>query len=217
MTEIVSPQVSVLSDAGRLAAVLPPIRRQVLENLRTPDSASGLSRKIGLSRQKINYHLRELERAGFVELAEERKRRGCIERYYRVTAQTYVISPEFLKNLAADPDEIRDKFSSAYLVAAASRVVKDVATLKGRASKVEQKLATLTMETEISFVSPADFNAFSEELATQVTKLAAKYHNTRSAGRKFRLVIGAYPIITKTTLQAAREVADHKRRKGKSK
>lgn len=217
MTETASAQVSVLSDAGRLAAVLAPIRRQVLENLKTPDSASGLARKIGLSRQKINYHLRELERAGFVELTEERQRRGCIERYYRVTAQAYVISPEFLENLAADPDEIQDKFSSAYLVATASRVVKDVSTLKGRAVKMDQRLATLTMETEISFVSPADFNAFSEELAGEMARLTAKYHNARSSGRKFRVVIGAHPVVTKTTLQAAREAADHKSRKGKSK
>jgi len=217
MAEAVSAQVSVLSDTSRVAAVLAPIRRQLLASLSTPDSASGLARKLGLPRQKINYHLRELERTGFIEMAEERQRRGCIERYYRVTAQTYVISPEFLENLAADPETIQDKFSSAYLVAAASRVVKDVSTLKGRAAKMEQRLATITMEAEIGFASPADFNAFSEELSAEIARLTAKYHSAKSSARRFRVVIGAHPVITKTTLQAAREAANHKRRKGKSK
>jgi DNA-binding transcriptional ArsR family regulator len=81
MTTFETPhRVSVLSESHRLAAVLSPIRRQVLQSLDTPDSATGIARRLGLARQKVNYHLRELERAGFVEMDEQRQRRGCVER-----------------------------------------------------------------------------------------------------------------------------------------
>ena len=211
--------VGVLGDSTRLAAVLSPIRRKLLENLEQPDSASGLARRLGLPRQKINYHLRMLESAGLVELDEERQRRGCTERVVRVTARAFVISHHFLEGLAADPETIRDNFSSAYLVAAAGRMVRDVALLRDRAAQVEQRLATLAIETEVSFASPAQFNAFSNEITNEIARLAAKYNRQGApASRRFRLVVGAHPTVTKSQEQAAKEAAQHeiKRRKKKT-
>lgn len=206
--------IDVISAPERVAAVLSPIRRRLLKNLAEPGSASGLARKLGLPRQKINYHLRELERAGFVELHEEIQRRGCVERMVRVTARTYTISHDFLEGLAVNPDSIRDRFSSAYLIAAAGRMVRDVAVLRERAASVEQHLATLAIETEVSFASPAGFNAFAEELAGEIARLAVKYNQEHSrAGRKFRVVIGAHPVITKTNTEAKAEAARHKKSK----
>ncbi len=206
--------IDVISAPERVAAVLSPIRRRLLTNLAAPDSASGLARKLGLPRQKINYHLRELERAGFVELHQEIQRRGCIERMVRVTARTYTISHDFLEGLAVNPDSIRDRFSSAYLIAAAGRMVRDVAVLRERAASVEQHLATLAIETEVSFAAPAAFNAFAEELAGEIARLAVKYNQEHSrASRKFRVVIGAHPVINKTNAEAKAEAARHKKSK----
>lgn len=203
--------VDVISAPERMAVVLSPIRRQLLENLGEPDSASGLARRLGLPRQKINYHLRELERAGFVELHEERQRRGCVERQVRVTSRALVISHDFLKGLAADPDTIRDKFSSAYLIAAAGRMVRDVALLRERAASVDQRLATLAIETEVSFASPADFNAFSEELAGEIARLTVKYNRERARNsRKFRVVVGSHAVVTKSEVEARNESIEHK-------
>jgi DNA-binding transcriptional ArsR family regulator len=205
--------VDVISAPERVAAVLSPIRRQLLKSLTEPDSASGLARRLGLPRQKINYHLRELERAGFVELDEERQRRGCVERLVRVTARTYTISHDFLEELAVNPDSIRDRFSSAYLIAAAGRMVRDVALLRERAGSVDQRLATLAIETELSFASPGSFNAFAEELASLIARLALKYNQEHSrAGRKFRVVIGAHPVVTKTNIEAKAEATAYKKK-----
>ncbi len=210
--------VDVISAPERVAAVLSPIRRQLLESLAEPDSASGLGRRLGLPRQKINYHLRELERAGFVELHEEIQRRGCIERQVRVTARAYVISHDFLEGLAANPDSIRDRFSSAYLIAAAGRMVRDVALLRDRAASVDQRLATLAIETEVNFSSPASFNAFAEELAGEIARLSVKYNQAGSrATRKFRVVIGAHPVISKTNIEAKAEAARHNSKPKRSK
>ena len=204
-------RVDVLAAPERLAAVLPPIRRQLLENLREPDSASGLARRLGFPRQKINYHLRELERTGFVELAEERRRRGCVERLVRVTARAFVISHDFLEGLAANPAHVEDQLSSAYLMANAARTIREVALLSDRAAQVHQKLATLSIETEASFGSPAEFRAFSEELAGQIARLAAKYNRGGKNARRFRLSAGVHPVITKTAARARREATEHKK------
>src|SRR5215470_5805104 len=130
-----SRNVGVVGDSAGLAAILSPLRRRMLESLERPDSASGLARRLGIPRQKINYHLHKLERAGLIELVEERMRRGCVERIVRVTARAFVVSPEFLEGLAADPDAMADRYSSAYLVAAAARMVRETAHQRQKAEE----------------------------------------------------------------------------------
>ena len=53
---------------------------------REPASATEVAARLGESRQRVNYHVRALERGGLVELVEERARRGCTERVVRATA-----------------------------------------------------------------------------------------------------------------------------------
>jgi len=190
-----SQPVGVLGDPKGLAAILSPLRRRMLQNLTGPDSASGLARRLGIPRQKINYHLHKLEQAGLIELVEERMRRGCVERIVRVTARAFVVSPEFLEGLAADPDAIADRYSSAYLVAAAARMVREVAHQRQKAEEAGLRLPTFTMESEVAFRSPADFNAFTCELAQEVARLSSKYdHGKEQPVRRFRVLIGAHPV-----------------------
>jgi len=193
-----SKAVGVVGDQQGLAAILSPLKRRMLQSLDRPDSASGLSRRLGIPRQKINYHLRKLEEAGLVELVEEKMRRGCLERIVRVAARAFVVSPEFLEGLAADPETIADRYSSAYLVAAAARMVRQVADQRAKSEKAGQRLATFTMESEIAFQSPADFNAFTRDLAVEVARLSSKYDRSRGeSSRRFRVVIGAHPAAKK--------------------
>lgn len=85
------------------AAVLDPMRIRLLRNLEFPASATSLARRLHLPRQKINYHLRELERRGLVRLVRERKVGNCTERLVQAVARRLVLSPEVLGGLAADP------------------------------------------------------------------------------------------------------------------
>ena len=62
--------VTVIDDPAAAEASLDPIRVRLLAELAQPGSASTLATRVGLTRQKANYHLRELERHGLVELVE---------------------------------------------------------------------------------------------------------------------------------------------------
>ena len=194
MKEVEADRIRVLDDPLSVAAILPSIRRRILENLFEPDSASGLAKRLRLPRQKINYHLRELERRGLVELVEQRRRGGCVERVMRSTARTFVVDPTFLGKLAGDPRRLRDRFSSAYLVAVASRIIGEVAKLQEEARAADKKLLTLTLESEVSFGTPADLRSYVEELAAALAGLAEKYHRPDLPGsRRLRLLVGGYP------------------------
>jgi DNA-binding transcriptional ArsR family regulator len=193
-----APELSVVRDPRRAAALLDPGRQRLLAALEeTPDSASGLARRLGDTRQRINYHLRELEAAGFVELAEERRRGNCVERVLRVTARHYVIDPAALGSLSADdPGRLQDRFSATYLIALAARAIRELAALREGAGKARKRLATFSMEAEIALPAPADFQAFAEDLARAVARVAARHQDDRAGdGRRFRLVLGAYPIL----------------------
>jgi DNA-binding transcriptional ArsR family regulator len=188
--------VGVVRDSARAAVLLGGPRTELLEALRQPDSATGVARRLGLPRQQVNYHLRELERAGFVEMVEERRKGNCIERVLRASARSYVISPEVLSTLSGDPSEIKDRFSSAYLMAVAARTIGELGELRAAADAADQKLATMTLETEVRFGSAADRNAFAKELSDALARLIVKYHDAESQnGRRFRIILGAHPAV----------------------
>ena len=194
----VSAALQVIHGASRAATVLQPERLQLLEMLSEPDSASGLARKLGVARQKLNYHLQVLEKQGLIELVEERRKGNCMERVLRRTAKTYLISPTVLGQLGDTPEAARDRFSAAYLVSVAARAIRDLAVLSWRSQHAKKRLATVTLETEVRFSSAEARNAFAEELATSIARLTAKYHDENAeGGRRFRFFAGGYPAIAR--------------------
>ncbi len=201
--------VDILHEPARAALLLHPTRRRLLESLAPPhgpDSAAGLARTLGLPRQKVNYHLRELEEAGLVEHVEDRRKGNCVERIVRATATTYLISPEALGALGDADADPQDRFSWAALVGTAASAIRDLAVLRRRADGARKKLPTLTMQADVRFASQRALHAFSEELAREVARLTAKHHDEAAkGGRVFRFFVGAYPAITKTEEEAARE------------
>lgn len=181
----------VVSEAGRAAAILDPERLRLLEALReAPDSAAGLARRLGESRQRLNYHLRLLEAAGVVELQEERPRRGRTERVLRPVARSFVLDPGTLGEVAAEPDAAGDRFAATYLIAVAARVIRELAALRERAAQRGRRLATAAVEAEVRLATPAQFGGFVTELSEAVAAVVAKYD--APGGRRFRVVAGTY-------------------------
>jgi DNA-binding transcriptional ArsR family regulator len=175
-------------------SVLDPIRARLLSELGEPASAAALAARIGIPRQKVNYHLRTLEAHGLVSVAGERHWGGLTERLLVASAASYVISPSALGPIALDPERSNDRLSASYLVALAGRVVRDVGELWRRARLSNKRLATLSLDTELSFASPAARAAFSQELAEAITTLVARYHDPSAPGaRAHHLVVLAHP------------------------
>jgi DNA-binding transcriptional ArsR family regulator len=172
-------------------ARLSPLRRRVLAELREPASAAALAARLGESRQSVNYHVRELERAGLVELVEERRRRGFMERVVRARARAVVVDPEVIGDLDAVA-EAQDRFAVDALLALSARSLGDVADMRERASAEGRRLVTFAIEAEVGFERPADIERFADALADGIAELAAEFDSGRSR-RRFRLIVGGYP------------------------
>jgi DNA-binding transcriptional ArsR family regulator len=187
----------VIEDPGQAASVLNPIRLQLLKELIEPDSAAGIARRLKLPRQAVTYHVRQLEADGLVRLVEERRRRNCVERVVQATARTYVISPGALGVLAAAPGQIGDRLSATYLIAVAAQMIRDVAALRRLADEADKRLATLTIQTEIRFATPAEQHAFAYELADTLGQLVTKYHREDAPeGREFSFTVAGHPAVS---------------------
>ena len=190
--------VRVIDDPAAAEVSLDPVRSRLLAELAQPASASTLAARVGLARQKVNYHLRALERHGLVELVEERRKGNMTERVMRATAASYVISPTALAAFAPDPDRSPDQLSALWLLALAARLVKEVGELIGRAGRARRPLATFGIDTEVRFASASDRAAFAAELSDAVETLAARYHDEFAAGgRRHRLIVALHPSITR--------------------
>lgn len=189
--------VEVLEEPGAAAVALDPVRNRLLGELREPASAAALAARLGLPRQKVNYHLRALERHGLARAVGQRRWGGLTERLLVASASSYMVSPAALGPVASDPDRTADKLSAGYLLALAGRVVREVSELVRRASLADKRLATLSLETVVRFRSPAERAAFTRELTRAVTGLAAKYHDEAAPeGRPHRLVLVSHPLPT---------------------
>jgi DNA-binding transcriptional ArsR family regulator len=182
--------VHVLQDPAAVEAALDPIRASILDALTEPGSATTVAAAVGLTRQKVNYHLKTLEAHGLVEPADTRAWGGITERFMRRSARHLVVSPDVLQSAAIDPNEVADHLSAAYMIAVNARTVSEVGAI-ARDATVGVRLPTLTIDTVIGFGSPKDRAAFSAELQSAVATLIAKYHH--DDGRPHRLTVSSYP------------------------
>jgi DNA-binding transcriptional ArsR family regulator len=192
---VVMRDLEVIEDPAAAAAALEPVRSRLLAELAQPASAAALAARVGMPRQKVNYHLRALEAHGLVRQASTRRWGGLTERLLVASAASYVVSPGALGPAAADPVRRADRLSAGYLVALAARVVREVSALVRGAEAAGKKLATLSIDTEIRFRSPAERAAFTAELTQAVAALAARYHDAEAPdGRPHRLLVMAHPL-----------------------
>ncbi|WP_109507545.1 winged helix-turn-helix domain-containing protein [Nocardioides speluncae] len=185
-----------LDEPDQVRVALSPIRRRLLELLREPSSASRLAEELDLPRQRVNYHLKELEKAGLVELVEERQRRGFTERVLRASDATLVVDPGVMGRA---PEAVQDQYAAEHLIEVAAGTVRDVARMQTRAGEAGQRLLTFTVEAEVRFAEPGDLHRFTEALTEAVRQTVETFDSP--GGRPFRLIAGGHPAPRKPTTE----------------
>ncbi len=201
--------VAVIEDPAAAEVSLDPVRARLLAALAEPATATTLAARVGLARQKVNYHIRALEEHGLVTLVEERRKGNMTERVMQASAAAYVISPLALAAVAPDPGRAPDRLSARWLIALAARLVREVGQLITGANQARQRLATFALDGEIRFATAADRTAFVAELTQTVTALISRYHDEAApGGRGHRVIIAVHPTITTAAASATAPEAD---------
>jgi len=180
-----------VEEPEKVRLALSPIRRRLLDMLREPASATQLAAALDLPRQRINYHLRELEKAGLVELVEERRRRGFTERILRASA--LVIDPAVMGQAFT---QIQDQYAAEHLVEVAAGTVRDVARMQSAADADGKRLLTFTLEAEVRFAEPGDVHRFTDALTAAMQRVVEEFDS--ESGRPYRLIAGGHPAPRRT-------------------
>lgn len=199
-----TPAWDFVAEMPRAAALLHPLRLRILGAMREPNSASGLARHMRLPRQKVNYHVRVLARAHFLERAGQRRRRNMIERLYRASAQSFMLSPELLGRLGLPREQVEDAFSAAYLLGLMALAQTELGRASREAAKQRKRLSTLSINSELRFESAEQRARFAAELRCAIVDIIGRSASpdtlsdgTAGTGRPYRLILGCYPIPPK--------------------
>ena len=187
---------SVLSvtDPEALAALSHPTRVAVLEALREPGSAAEVGRALGHPRQRVNYHLKELEKAGLVQRTGTRTKGNLVAVLYRAVARSFVVAPTVAWTHPDRVAALRRSHALGTLVELGERLQRDAAVLLDRAAFDGEDVPAAAVAIEVAFPDEAARAAFMDA-HLRTTRELLERHGARD-GRRFRAVLAVYPEAT---------------------
>jgi DNA-binding transcriptional ArsR family regulator len=175
--------------------LLKPQRVEVLKQLGQPRTCGELATHFDETPQRMNYHLKALEKAGLIEKVDERPTGGRSEAVYQASAVSYWMAPKLIGKIGGRRNA-RDQVSLKYLLALTEEIQEEVAAL-GQQSESGQAVPSLSMSAQI-YLPDGDRRAeFLAEVQETFQQLARKYGlpNDPTSGKDetFRLVLACYP------------------------
>jgi DNA-binding transcriptional ArsR family regulator len=201
---------ALIRDPAAARSLLNPLRRTILERLGEPGSASRVAEELDLPRQRVNYHVRELETEGLLRHVEDRRRGNCVERVVQASARSFLIDPVVLRagGVATGPVEEEpgeqgreekapapDPFSNRSLLESAARTLAAVGDLHALAEVGGRRVPTLSLDFRIRFRSPREELEFAQVMERLIQRMVTRYHAPRaSSGRDFRITLGGHLV-----------------------
>ena len=183
--------VHVVEDIEALQVLGHPLRVRILELLREPGSAATIARELGETRQKVNYHLKELERVGLVEPVGERRAGNFIETLYEAAGRSFLVAPSVAWSDPRRVDTLRQQHSLENLVMVGAQLQRDAISLLDRAAFDGEQIASAAVEADVHFADERDRAAFLEEYLAAVQELCDSYGGRD--GLPYRVVLAAHP------------------------
>jgi len=184
-------RVEVLDDPERVAALAHPLRVVILDALREPDSAAGVARRIGDTRQKVNHHVKALLDAGLLRSVGERRRGNFVEQLYQSVASSFMVSSRLACSGDRRVEALRSQLPLEHLVELGERVQHDAIALLDRAAFDGEEIPSLTVDAAVRFPDAASRAAFFDEYLETLKPLLKK-HGARK-GEAFRVAVALYP------------------------
>ena len=181
----------VVSDAQKLGLLADSLKLEILREMDRPQTTADLALIMGIPRQKLGYHVRQLEHAGLLVSVGESRRGNCVARKLQAVARHIIVNKSDPK--APIP---QDRFSSSWLVAQCATAIREVGVMSLDAESVGEKLPTMSVDSEIAFDNPQEQQAFAQELNELIAALVDRYGSSSSDARRFRVFAASYPKLS---------------------
>src|SRR5262245_11658489 len=98
------------------------MRMRILARASEPVSAVELAKELGETPQKLNYHLKALEKAGLLTKVREEKRRNLTKAYYQAQAKRLWFSSKMVAESGDEARATRDRLSLHNLLGLANEL-----------------------------------------------------------------------------------------------
>jgi DNA-binding transcriptional ArsR family regulator len=195
-------EIESIDSLERAQALLHPMRLRILALAAQPVSAVELAKELGSTPQKLNYHLKALEKAGLVTKVREEKRRNLTKAYYQAEAKRLWFSPKLVAEHGDAARATRDRLSLHNLLGLAHELEQDVIRVMNRPGP--QGAASLGLKAELRFRDGEARRAFMEEYMAVLDGLVRKYGPgpETNTNERFTAIVAVYPEVPKKSVNA---------------
>jgi DNA-binding transcriptional ArsR family regulator len=175
-------------------ALLNPLRAEILAKLKEPSSAAEVARMIKEPSQKVNYHVKNLEKVGLVKRVGTRNVRNLVEILYQSIAKTFVLS----ESLGWEPEtvkKIKDQGSLKHLITTSERIKRDAFNLL-ELSDQKEVIPSATLDMTVKLENEVLRKEFVQEYVTLMKTLVNKYQTSQSHASEretYSVVVAIYP------------------------
>ncbi len=189
--------ISIIETYEQLKAISDPLRTKMLMYLvEQPYTVHMLANELNLSRAKILYHIRELDKYGIIKLVRTEERGGNLLKYYQAIARGF-IPADHLLNYVESKEATRQSFLEVLSRAKTRVLTAPDETFKLHSSNVEE-WNNLSLQNEFT-VSQEKFLEFTKKYRALLEDLISD--NTEEEKQHYYLMTTAFqieePIFTK--------------------
>lgn len=204
-------QIEVVGQRDRAEVLMHPLRLRILEAAREPGSAAELARRLGLTAQKVNYHVGRLLEHGFLRLVEERPVGNVVEKVYASVAANYVLASDVLGGLSPRTADV-DMVTAARWLSLQARAEAELGEVFRQAAPTGQPVPTFSMDAEFLFETQEQRSLFARAVRELFLAVVSKYtaplrtpDGEPGKGRPYRLLLGCYPVPDRLDSSEAEE------------
>lgn len=180
-----------IGSMAQAAVLMKPTRIEMMQLMGEPKSCTELGNALGLTPQKVYYHVKVLEKAGLVVRADERQVKGITEGLYQAAADTFLLSGDLAGKLGG-AKEVRRQVSLGQLSELANMMLDDAQALSG-----QDESRLLTINAAVELADPSERQSFLSDVRDAIEHIARLYGAQgevldHGAGTAYKLVLACY-------------------------
>jgi DNA-binding transcriptional ArsR family regulator len=175
------------------SALINPLRGEILAQLKQPGSATEVAKKLNETPQRINYHLKTLQKVGLVTKVGSRQVRNLVEVLYQSIAKTFLLA-ETLSISKETIQKIKDQGSLLHLIHTSERIKKDALLLMEQSDENEV-IPSASLQMQVNLENETTREQFVEDYVSLVKDLVKKYQSNKQQAHPYQVILSVYPDL----------------------
>lgn len=175
------------------SALINPLRAEILAQLKQPSSATEVAKKLKETPQRINYHLKTLQKVGLVTKVGTRQVRNLVEVLYQSIAKTFLLA-ETLSISKETIQKIKDQGSLLHLIHTSERMRKDALLLMEQSDQNEV-IPSASLQMKVNLTDETMREQFVEDYVALVKSLVKRYQQNSENQHVYQVLLSVYPDV----------------------